>query len=85
MQKPDMATQADGGAKSIAAKIPQEYTQQKGMYAFSYNGSEGVDKTRDDLSCCRMVGRACGAAADAMRCLRVGLRTSFRPTGVRAM
>ena len=31
--------------KKIAAKIPQEYTQQKGMYAFSYNGAEGVDNT----------------------------------------
>jgi hypothetical protein len=45
MQKPDIAGEADGRAKNIAAKIPQEYTQQKGMYAFSYNGSEGVDNT----------------------------------------
>jgi len=45
MQKADVANQANERAKSIAAKIPQEYTQQKGMYAFSYNGSEGVDNT----------------------------------------
>ncbi len=45
MQKPDIAGEADGRAKNIAARIPQEYTQQKGMYAFSYNGSEGVDNT----------------------------------------
>jgi glycogen debranching enzyme len=45
MQKPDIAGEADGRAKKIAAKIPQEYTQQKGVYAFSYNGSEGVDNT----------------------------------------
>jgi glycogen debranching enzyme len=45
IQKPDVASQAEERAKMIAAKIPQEYTQQKGMYAFSYNGSEGVDNT----------------------------------------
>jgi hypothetical protein len=45
MQKVETASQADERAKSIATKIPQEYTQQKGMYAFSYNGSEGVDNT----------------------------------------
>jgi len=44
-QKPDVAKQADERAKMIAAKIPQVYPQQKGMYAFSYNGSEGVDNT----------------------------------------
>src|SRR6201988_750466 len=37
MQKPDVASEADGRAKRIASKIPQEYPQQKGMYAFSYN------------------------------------------------
>jgi hypothetical protein len=45
IQKPDVAKQAEERAKVIAAKIPQEYPQQKGMYAFSYNGSEGVDNT----------------------------------------
>ncbi|HZD77458.1 MAG TPA: hypothetical protein VE218_10660 [Acidobacteriaceae bacterium] len=45
MQKPDVATQAEERATTIAAKIPQEYTQTKGVYAFSYNGSEGVDTT----------------------------------------
>jgi len=35
MQKADVANQANERAKSIAAKIPQEYTQQKGMYAFN--------------------------------------------------
>jgi hypothetical protein len=45
MQKADVASQASERAKSIATKIPQEYTQQKGMYAFSYNGAEGVDNT----------------------------------------
>jgi glycogen debranching enzyme len=45
MQKIDIAKQAEERAKSIAAKIPQEYPQQKGMYAFSYNGAEGVDNT----------------------------------------
>jgi glycogen debranching enzyme len=45
MQKADLASQASERAKSIAAKIPQEYPQQKGMYAFSYNGSEGADNT----------------------------------------
>jgi glycogen debranching enzyme len=45
MQKVEIASQADERVKSIAAKIPQEYPQEKGMYAFSYNGSEGVDKT----------------------------------------
>jgi hypothetical protein len=45
LQKSDVASQADERMKSIAVKIPQEYTQQKGMYAFSYNGTEGVDNT----------------------------------------
>ena len=45
LQKSDVASHADERAKNIAAKIPQEYTQQKGMYAFSYNGTEGVDNT----------------------------------------
>jgi glycogen debranching enzyme len=45
LQKSDVASQADERMKSIAAKIPQEYTQQRGMYAFSYNGTEGVDNT----------------------------------------
>jgi glycogen debranching enzyme len=45
VEKPDIASQAGERAKRIAAKIPQEYTQQKGMYAFSYNGTEGVDHT----------------------------------------
>jgi len=45
MQKPDVASEADGRAKMIASKIPQEYPQQKGMYAFSYNGTDGVDNT----------------------------------------
>jgi glycogen debranching enzyme len=44
-QKPDVAKQAEERAKVIATKIPQEYPQQKGIYAFSYNGSEGVDNT----------------------------------------
>ena len=45
MQKTDIASQAGERAKAIAAKIPQEYPQQKGMYAFSYNGAEGTDTT----------------------------------------
>ena len=45
MQKADVASQAGEREKTIAAKIPEEYTQQKGMYAFSYNGAEGVDNT----------------------------------------
>jgi glycogen debranching enzyme len=45
MQKTDVANEAQERAKTIAARIPQEYTQQKGMYAFSYNGTEGVDNT----------------------------------------
>ncbi len=45
MQKTDIASQAAEREKTIAAKIPKEYTQQKGMYAFSYNGAEGVDNT----------------------------------------
>lgn len=45
MQKADLASQASERAKAIAAKIPQEFTQQKGMYAFSYNGTAGVDST----------------------------------------
>ncbi len=45
MQKQDEASQASEREKKIAAKIPEEYKQQKGMYAFSYNGSEGVDNT----------------------------------------
>lgn len=45
MQKSDIASQAGEREKNIAAKIPQEYTQQRGMYAFSYNGAEGVDNT----------------------------------------
>ncbi|MFL6427254.1 MAG: amylo-alpha-1,6-glucosidase [Acidobacteriaceae bacterium] len=45
VQKTDIASQAEERATRIAAKIPQEYTQQKGMYAFSYNGTEGVDNT----------------------------------------
>jgi glycogen debranching enzyme len=45
MQKPDIASQATEREKNIAAKIPQEYTQQRGMYAFSYNGAESVDDT----------------------------------------
>ncbi len=45
VQKLDVASQADERAKNIAVKIPQEYTQQKGMNAFSYNGTEGVDNT----------------------------------------
>ena len=45
MQKSDVASQAGEREKMIAAKIPEEYTQQKGMYAFSYNGVEGVDNT----------------------------------------
>jgi glycogen debranching enzyme len=45
MQKQDVASQAGEREKRIAAKIPGEYPQEKGMYAFSYNGSEGVDNT----------------------------------------
>jgi hypothetical protein len=45
MHRMDIASQAEGRAASIAAKIPQEYRQQKGMYAFSYNGTDGVDNT----------------------------------------
>jgi glycogen debranching enzyme len=45
IQKQDVASQASEREKKIAAKIPEEYAQQKGMYAFSYNGSEGVDNT----------------------------------------
>ena len=45
VQKPDIASRASEREKNIAAKIPQEYTQQRGMYAFSYNGAEGVDST----------------------------------------
>ena len=45
MQKTDVASQAEERTKTITAKIPQEYSQQQGMYAFSYNGSEGVDNT----------------------------------------
>ncbi|HEY3991021.1 MAG TPA: hypothetical protein VGM02_17105 [Acidobacteriaceae bacterium] len=45
MQKPETASQAGGREKNIATKIPQEYTQRKGIYAFSYNGTEGVDNT----------------------------------------
>jgi glycogen debranching enzyme len=45
LQKQDVADQAGAREKAIAAKIPVEYTQQRGMYAFSYNGAEGVDTT----------------------------------------
>jgi glycogen debranching enzyme len=45
VQKTDIAQQAEERTKMITAKIPQEYTQTKGVYAFSYNGSEGVDNT----------------------------------------
>ena len=45
MQKTDIAAQASERAKAIMAKIPQEYAPQNGMYAFSYNGKEGVDDT----------------------------------------
>ena len=45
MQKADIAGQATDRAKTIAAKIPQEYGPQNGMYAFSYNGNRGVDHT----------------------------------------
>lgn len=45
MQKGDVASQASEREKMIAARIPQEYPQQKGMYAFSYNAAEGVDNT----------------------------------------
>jgi glycogen debranching enzyme len=45
IQKGDVASQAGEREKKIAAKIAEEYTQQKGMYAFSYNGREGVDNT----------------------------------------
>lgn len=45
MQMGDIAGQAADREKKIAARIPQEYAQQKGMYAFSYNAAEGVDNT----------------------------------------
>lgn len=45
MQKPDIASQAGERAKAIETRISQEYTEQKGMYAFSYNGADGVDNT----------------------------------------
>lgn len=45
LQKTEVANQAAEREKMIAAKIPQEYTQEEGMYAFSYNGTEGVDHT----------------------------------------
>jgi hypothetical protein len=45
MQKPDLAAQAADRASMIAAKIPQEYPQQTGMYPFSYNAKDGLDNT----------------------------------------
>lgn len=45
MQKGDIAGQAEERERKIAAKILQEYPQEKGMYAFSYNAAEGVDNT----------------------------------------
>lgn len=41
----EIAKAAQARATRIAAKIPQEYAQPDGMYAFSYNGSKGVDRT----------------------------------------
>ncbi len=45
LKKTDLATQAAGREKAIAAKIPAEYTQQDDMDAFSYNAGEGLDHT----------------------------------------
>ncbi len=44
MGKADVAQAATARAAMIAAKIPQEYGQQDGMYAFSYNSDKGIDK-----------------------------------------
>ncbi len=45
MNNADVAKAAQARAAMIAAKIPQEYAQPNGMYAFSYNGAKGVDRT----------------------------------------
>jgi glycogen debranching enzyme len=45
MKKQDIANQAGDRANLIAARIPEEYMQRKGMCAFSYNATEGVDNT----------------------------------------
>ena len=43
----EIAQAAQARAASIAAKIPQEYAQPGGMYAFSFNGSKGLGKGVD--------------------------------------
>ncbi|MGI8772427.1 MAG: amylo-alpha-1,6-glucosidase [Acidobacteriaceae bacterium] len=45
MDNGDVAKIAQTRAAMIAAKIPQEYAQPDGMYAFSYNGSKGANPT----------------------------------------
>jgi hypothetical protein len=45
VSQPQVAQEADTRAAAIAAKIPGEYAQPDGMYAFSYNGAQGVDTT----------------------------------------